>query len=259
MAVAPKAVQPYVKPAWRVLNEVGQIRSKRVLVQERARRPCFDVDHGTYPYVTSSNTVAGQAGAGAGVRPLAGGYVLGIVKAYTTRVGEGPFPAELKDETGQRLGERGAEFGTVTGRPRRCGWFDAVLVRQSVTVSGINGVVLTKLDVLDGLERLKICTGYRLGDQVLDYLPAGLREQAAIVPIYEENPRLERLDQGRAVLARPAGGGGGLCPPHRGADRRAGGAGDHRSRPQGHHRDARPVPRLTSRGSVKPVFTPCPP
>src|SRR6202030_1922123 len=116
----------------------------------------------TYPFVTSSNTVAGQAGAGSGSGPAAGGYVLGIVKAYTTRVGEGPFPTELKDAIGQRLGERGDEFGTVTGRPRRCGWFDAALVRQSIAVAGIDGVVLTKLDVLDGLDSLKICTGYRL-------------------------------------------------------------------------------------------------
>ncbi len=183
MAVAPK-VSPYVQPAWRVLNAVVK-EGKRVLF-EGAQAAMLDVDHGTYPYVTSSNTVAGQAAAGAGVGASAGGYVLGIVKAYTTRVGEGPFPTELHDEIGQRLGQRGDEFGTVTGRPRRCGWFDAVLVRQSVTVSGIDGVVLTKLDVLDGIETLKICTGYRLGDKVLDYLPAGLRDQAAVVPIYEE-------------------------------------------------------------------------
>jgi adenylosuccinate synthase len=183
MEVAPK-VTPYVQPAWRVLNAVVK-EGKRVLF-EGAQAAMLDVDHGTYPYVTSSNTVAGQAAAGAGVGASAGGYVLGIVKAYTTRVGEGPFPTELHDEIGQRLGQRGDEFGTVTGRPRRCGWFDAVLVRQSVTVSGIDGVVLTKLDVLDGIETLKICTGYRLGDKVLDYLPAGLRDQAAVVPIYEE-------------------------------------------------------------------------
>ena len=183
MAVAPK-VSPYVQPAWRVLNAVVK-EGKRVLF-EGAQAAMLDVDHGTYPYVTSSNTVAGQAAAGAGVGASAGGYVLGIVKAYTTRVGEGPFPTELHDEIGQRLGQRGDEFGTVTGRPRRCGWFDAVLVRQSVTVSGIDGVVLTKLDVLDGIETLKICTGYKLGDKVLDYLPAGLRDQAAVVPIYEE-------------------------------------------------------------------------
>jgi adenylosuccinate synthase len=183
MEVAPK-VAPYVQPAWRVLNGVVK-EGKRVLF-EGAQAAMLDVDHGTYPYVTSSNTVAGQAAAGAGVGPASGGYVLGIVKAYTTRVGEGPFPTELHDEVGRRLGAQGDEFGTVTGRPRRCGWFDAVLVRQSITVSGIEGIVLTKLDVLDGIETLKICTGYKLGDKVLDYLPAGLRDQAAVVPIYEE-------------------------------------------------------------------------
>ncbi len=183
MEVSPK-VSPYVQPAWRVLN--GVVREGKRVLFEGAQAAMLDVDHGTYPYVTSSNTVAGQAAAGAGVGASAGGYVLGIVKAYTTRVGEGPFPTELHDEVGQRLGQRGDEFGTVTGRPRRCGWFDAVLVRQSVAVSGIDGVVLTKLDVLDGIETLKICTGYRLGDKVLDYLPAGLRDQAAVVPIYEE-------------------------------------------------------------------------
>ena len=183
MEVAPK-VSPYVQPAWRVLNGVVK-EGKRVLF-EGAQAAMLDVDHGTYPYVTSSNTVAGQAAAGAGVGAAAGGYVLGIVKAYTTRVGEGPFPTELHDEVGRRLGAQGDEFGTVTGRPRRCGWFDAVLVRQSIAVSGIEGIVLTKLDVLDGIETLKICTGYRLGDKVLDYLPAGLRDQAAVVPIYEE-------------------------------------------------------------------------
>ncbi len=181
--VAPN-VAPYVQPAWRVLNRVVK-DGKRVLF-EGAQATLLDVDHGTYPFVTSSNTVAGQAAAGAGVAPSAGGYVLGIVKAYTTRVGEGPFPTELTDAVGKRLGERGDEFGTVTGRPRRCGWFDAVLVRQSVTVAGIEGVVLTKLDVLDGLPQLKICTGYRLQGETLDYLPAGLRDQAAVEPIYED-------------------------------------------------------------------------
>jgi adenylosuccinate synthase len=181
--VAPK-VGPFVRPAWRVLDDA--VRDGRRVLFEGAQAAMLDVDHGTYPFVTSSNTVAGQAGAGSGSGPAAGGYVLGIVKAYTTRVGEGPFPSELTDEIGERLGVRGAEFGTVTGRKRRCGWFDAVLVRQSVTISGVQGVVLTKLDVLDGFETLKICVGYRLGDQVLDYLPAGVRDQAALEPIYEE-------------------------------------------------------------------------
>jgi adenylosuccinate synthase len=183
--VAPK-VTPFVRPAWRVLN-TELTDGKRVLF-EGAQATLLDVDHGTYPFVTSSNTVAGQASAGAGVGPKAGGYVLGIVKSYTTRVGEGPFPAELKDEIGERLGRRGNEFGTVTGRKRRCGWFDAVLARQSVTIGGIEGVVLTKIDVLDGLETLRICTGYRLNGHVLDYLPAGMRDQAACEPIFEDLP-----------------------------------------------------------------------
>ena len=183
--IAPK-VAPFLKPAWRVLG--AAIKDGKRVLFEGAQATMLDVDHGTYPFVTSSNTVAGQAATGAGVGPDAGGYVLGIVKAYTTRVGEGPFPAELHDAIGERLGERGHEFGTNTGRKRRCGWFDAVLVRQSVAISGIKGVVLTKLDVLDGLETLRICAGYRLGDRVLDYLPAGLREQAWVQPIYEDLP-----------------------------------------------------------------------
>ncbi len=177
-------VLPYVQPAWRVLD--GAVRDGKRVLFEGAQATMLDVDHGTYPFVTSSNTVAGQAGAGSGSGPAAGGYVLGIVKAYTTRVGEGPFPSELHDEIGERIGRQGNEFGTVTGRKRRCGWFDAVLVRQSVTISGIQGIVLTKLDVLDGFDTLKICVGYRLGERVLDYLPAGVREQAALTPIYEE-------------------------------------------------------------------------
>ncbi|MCG9916370.1 MAG: adenylosuccinate synthase [Phenylobacterium sp.] len=181
--LAPR-ILPYVKPAWRILGEA--IKAGQRVLFEGAQATLLDVDHGTYPYVTSSNTVAGQAAAGAGVGPTAGGYVLGIVKAYTTRVGEGPFPTELNDETGRRLGERGHEFGTVTGRPRRCGWFDAVLVRQSIAVGGIQGVVLTKLDILDGFETLKVCVGYRLAGRTVDYLPAGLRDQAALEPIYEE-------------------------------------------------------------------------
>ena len=177
-------VAPFVKPAWRILGD--QIRAGRRVLFEGAQATLLDVDHGTYPYVTSSNTVAGQVAAGSGVGPQAGGYVLGIVKAYTTRVGEGPFPTELHDEIGARLGERGHEFGTVTGRPRRCGWFDAALVRQSVRVGGVEGIVLTKLDVLDGIETLKICTGYTLDGRPVDYLPAGLRDQARLVPVYEE-------------------------------------------------------------------------
>jgi adenylosuccinate synthase len=177
-------ILPYAKPVWIGLNEARKA-GKRILF-EGAQGVLLDVDHGTYPFVTSSNTIAGTASGGTGLGPAAAGFVLGIVKAYTTRVGSGPFPTELDDETGQRLGERGHEFGTVTGRKRRCGWFDAVLVRQSAAVSGITGIALTKLDVLDGFETLRICTGYRLGDKVLDYLPAHAADQAGVVPIYEE-------------------------------------------------------------------------
>ena len=182
LEVAPK-ILPYAQPAWRVLD--AAVRDGKRVLFEGAQGALLDVDHGTYPYVTSSNTVAGQAAAGSGLGPRSTGYVLGIVKAYTTRVGEGPFPAELKDDNGKRLGERGREFGTVTGRPRRCGWFDAALVRQSVAINGIDGVALTKLDVLDGFAELKICVGYKAGDQVFDYMPAGQKVQAALEPIYE--------------------------------------------------------------------------
>ena len=181
--IAPQ-VLAYSQPAWRVLNAI--IKSGKRVLFEGAQAAMLDVDHGTYPFVTSSNTVAGQAAAGSGLAPRATGYVLGIMKAYATRVGEGPFPSELHDEVGRRLGERGAEFGTVTGRPRRCGWFDAVLARQAIAVSGVDGVALTKLDVLDGFETLKVCIGYRLDGRELDYLPANAAQQAAVTPIYEE-------------------------------------------------------------------------
>jgi len=180
--IAPK-VLPFAQPAWRLLEAQRQ-DSKRILF-EGAQGALLDVDHGTYPFVTSSNVAAGQASAGSGMGPRAISYVLGLVKAYTTRVGAGPFPTELHDEIGKRLGEIGREFGTNTGRPRRCGWFDAVLVRQSVAVSGIDGIALTKLDVLDGFDEIKICTGYKLGGKVIDYLPAGVGDQAAVEPIYE--------------------------------------------------------------------------
>ena len=181
--IAPK-ILPYARPAWRLLDEV--VKSGKRVLFEGAQGALLDVDHGTYPYVTSSNTVAGQAAAGSGLGPKGPGFVLGIVKAYTTRVGEGPFPTELDDEVGRHLSTVGREVGVVTGRPRRCGWFDAVLVRQSVALNGMDGIALTKLDVLDGLKTLKICIGYRLGDQTFDYLPAGLKAQSALVPIYEE-------------------------------------------------------------------------
>jgi adenylosuccinate synthase len=182
LEVAPR-ILPFAQPAWRVLN--AAVRDGSRVLFEGAQGALLDVDHGTYPYVTSSNTVAGQAAAGSGLGPRSTGYVLGIVKAYTTRVGEGPFPSELLDENGRRLGERGREFGTVTGRPRRCGWFDAALVRQSVAVNGIDGVALTKLDVLDGFAELKIGVGYRLNGEIVDYLPAGLKAQSALEPVYE--------------------------------------------------------------------------
>jgi len=162
-----------------------RIRAGARILFEGAQGTLLDVDHGTYPFVTSSNTIAGQAAAGSGMGPGALSYVLGITKAYTTRVGEGPFPTELNDETGQFLGERGHEFGTVTGRKRRCGWFDAALVRQAVAVNGITGIALTKLDVLDGLEELKICVGYDLDGQRIDHLPASQGAQARVTPIYE--------------------------------------------------------------------------
>jgi adenylosuccinate synthase len=183
MALAPK-ILPYAQPAWRLLDQA--FRDGRRILFEGAQGALLDVDHGTYPFVTSSNTVAGQAAAGSGMGPKGPGYILGIVKAYTTRVGEGPFACELSDGVGRHLATVGREVGVNTGRPRRCGWFDAVLVRQSVAINGIDGIALTKLDVLDGLETLKICVGYRIGDRVLDYLPAGMRDQAAAQPIYEE-------------------------------------------------------------------------
>jgi len=176
-------ILPFVKPVWLTLNK-AKSEGKRILF-EGAQGTLLDIDHGTYPFVTSSNTVAGTAASGTGLGPNGAGFVLGIVKAYTTRVGSGPFPTEQENDVGQRLGERGHEFGTVTGRKRRCGWFDAVLVRQSVAVSGVTGIALTKLDVLDGFEELKICVGYKIGDQSFDYLPAHAQDQAKAEPIYE--------------------------------------------------------------------------
>ena len=183
LELAPK-ILPYAQPAWRLLDQAD--KAGRRILFEGAQGALLDVDHGTYPFVTSSNTVAGQAAAGSGMGPRGPGYVLGIVKAYTTRVGEGPFPAELNDAVGQHLATVGREVGTNTGRGRRCGWFDAVLVRQSVAINGIAGIALTKLDVLDGLKTLKICVGYDINGKTYDYLPAGMRDQAAAVPIYEE-------------------------------------------------------------------------
>ncbi len=183
LEIAPK-IKPYAGPVWKVLNEARRA-GKRILF-EGAQGSLLDIDYGTYPYVTSSNTIAGQAATGTGVGPTAIDFVLGIVKAYTTRVGEGPFPAELHDADGERLGERGHEFGTVTGRKRRCGWFDAVLVRQTCATSGVSGIALTKLDVLDGFKTLKICVAYELDGKRMDYLPIAADEQARCTPIYEE-------------------------------------------------------------------------
>jgi adenylosuccinate synthase len=177
-------VLPYAKPVWRDLD--AALRDNRRILFEGAQGVLLDVDHGTYPFVTSSNTVAGTTGSGSGMGPGAAGFVLGIVKAYTTRVGSGPFPTEQDNEVGEKLGQRGHEFGTVTGRRRRCGWFDAVLVRQAVAVSGVTGVALTKLDVLDGFDTVKICTGYRIGGHEVDYLPPHAADQARVEPVYEE-------------------------------------------------------------------------
>lgn len=174
----------FAQPVWKRLKKVRKAGAR--ILFEGAQGVLLDVDHGTYPFVTSSNTVSGAAAAGSGLGPSATGFVLGIVKAYTTRVGSGPFPTELEDEVGQRLGERGHEFGTVTGRKRRVGWFDAVLVRQTCAISGVTGIALTKIDVLDGLDVVKICTGYRLRGNVYDYLPSHAADQAACEPIYEE-------------------------------------------------------------------------
>ena len=182
LAVAPR-ILPYADAVWRLLDEARR-GGKRILF-EGAQGAMLDVDHGTYPYVTSSNTIAGQAAAGAGVALAAVGFVLGITKAYTTRVGSGPFPTELTDETGALLGERGREFGVVTGRRRRCGWFDAVAVRQAVKIGGIDGIALTKLDVLDGLDEIKFCTAYRRGGALLEHFPAGASAGAEIEPLYE--------------------------------------------------------------------------
>ena len=182
MSVAPR-VLPFMDLVWRLLDE--RRRAGDRILFEGAQGALLDVDHGTYPFVTSSNTVAGAAATGSGLGPGAVGYVLGITKAYTTRVGEGPFPTEQTGEIGDFLGTRGHEFGTVTGRKRRCGWFDAVLVRQTVRVAGIDGIALTKLDVLDGLDEIKVCVAYRLDGQIIDYLPASQAAQARVEPIYE--------------------------------------------------------------------------
>jgi adenylosuccinate synthase len=182
LALAPE-ILPYAEPVWERLDDARRAGTR--ILFEGAQAVMLDVDHGTYPYVTSSNTVAATAASGAGFAPSALGFVLGIAKAYCTRVGSGPFPSELNGELGRRMGERGREFGTVTGRPRRCGWFDAALVRQAVKVGGIQGLALTKIDILDGFEEIKICTGYRIGGTEYKHLPAAPGAQAAAEPIFE--------------------------------------------------------------------------
>ena len=193
MEIAPKLL-PYAQPVWKIMADARKA-GKRILF-EGAQGSLLDIDFGTYPYVTSSTTMSGMAASGTGMGPSAIGFVLGIVKAYTTRVGEGPFPTELHDADGQRLGERGHEFGTVTGRKRRCGWFDAVLVRQTCAISGVNGIALTKLDVLDGFDTLKICVGYEIDGVKYDYLPTAAALQAKVKPIYEEMEGWQESTQG---------------------------------------------------------------
>ncbi|MTI44951.1 adenylosuccinate synthetase [Roseibium hamelinense] len=187
-------VLPFVDTVWKLLDD--QRREGKRILFEGAQGALLDIDHGTYPFVTSSNTVAGQAATGCGLGPGSIDYVLGITKAYTTRVGEGPFPTEQNNDVGEFLGTRGHEFGTVTGRRRRCGWFDAVLVRQTVSTSGINGIALTKLDVLDGLEEIKICVGYELDGTRIDYLPASQGAQERVVPVYETLPGWKESTEG---------------------------------------------------------------
>ncbi|BAQ67537.1 adenylosuccinate synthetase [Rhodovulum sulfidophilum] len=191
--IAPEILK-YAAPVWKVLNE--KRRAGNRILFEGAQGALLDIDFGTYPFVTSSNTIAGQAATGTGIGPGSIDFVLGIVKAYTTRVGEGPFPTELDDADGERLGTRGREFGTVTGRKRRCGWFDAVLVRQTCATSGMNGIALTKLDVLDGFETLKVCVGYELDGERLDHLPTAADQQARCTPVYEELPGWHESTEG---------------------------------------------------------------
>ncbi len=174
----------YSKPVWKKINEFK--KRKKIIVFEGAQGMLLDIDHGTYPFVTSSNTVAGAASAGAGCGPDTINYILGIVKAYTTRVGEGPFPTELKNEIGNKIGRKGKEFGTVTNRKRRCGWFDAVLVKQSCTISGTKGIALTKIDVLDELKDLYVCVAYKLNGKKIDYFPSSLQDQIKIKPVYKK-------------------------------------------------------------------------
>ena len=181
--ISPKILK-FSKPVWKKINEFK--KKKKTIVFEGAQGMMLDVDHGTYPFVTSSNTIAGSAFAGAGCSPDTINYILSIVKAYTTRVGEGPFPTELKNETGDKIGRKGKEFGTVTNRKRRCGWFDAVLVKQSCIISGTKGIALTKIDVLDDFKNIYICVAYKLNGKKIDYLPSSLQDQTKIKPVYKK-------------------------------------------------------------------------
>ena len=185
LKIAPEILK-FSAPVWLRIDQFKKDRKK--ILFEGAQGILLDVDHGTYPFVTSSNTVASSASTGTGCGPNSINYVLGITKAYTTRVGEGPFPTELKDDIGELLGTRGKEFGTVTSRKRRCGWFDGVLVRQTIKISGINGIALTKLDVLDELDEIKMCVRYKLDGKTIDYLPAAVEDQLKIEPIYKSFP-----------------------------------------------------------------------
>ena len=213
-ALAPR-VLPFMDSVWALLDRKRR-EGKRILF-EGAQGALLDIDHGTYPFVTSSNTVAAQAATGSGVGPSAIGYVLGICKAYTTRVGAGPFPTEQDNEIGRLIGDRGREFGTVTGRRRRCGWFDAALVRQTVRTSGIDGLALTKLDILDGFDEIKVCVGYRLDGRIIDYLPASEHAQSQVAPCYEFDRGLAGADGRRAIVGGFAGPGGQIRPLDRGA------------------------------------------
>ena len=242
--IAPK-ILPYVDTVWALLD--AQRRQGKRILFEGAQGVLLDIDHGTYPFVTSSNTVAAQAATGSGLGPGALNYVLGITKAYTTRVGEGPFPTELKDETGKLIGERGVEFGTVTGRPRRCGWFDACLVRQTRKVAGINGIALTKLDVLDELPELKICVGYRLDGLPLDHLPCGARRASPRRADLRDDGGLDAIDARRALLGRAACAMHQICAAARGADRGAGRAALDQPEARGHHPRARSLRGLEAR------------
>ena len=255
--IAPK-VLPYVDNVWSLLDTERRA-GKRILF-EGAQGALLDVDHGTYPFVTSSNTVAAQAATGSGMGPGAIGYVLGLAKAYTTRVGSGPFPTELTDEIGERLGQRGQEFGVNTGRKRRCGWFDACLVRQVIKVSGVDGIALTKLDVLDGFPEIKVSVGYELDGQRINSLPAGTNAQARVKPIYETFEGWSQSTRGARTLGAAAGAGGEIRAPHRGADRVPGDAALHQPRARRHHPGEGPVRGLMpAKRRLAEALDGCPP